>query len=85
MQYRELGGMGLRVSVVAMGCWPISGLTSLDVNRDDSLETIREAFSGGVNFFDTAWSYGSSEELLAEALGPQRESVVIATKGENRW
>ncbi len=81
MQYRELGGMGLRVSVVAMGCWPISGLTSLDVNRDDSLETIREAFSGGVNFFDTAWSYGSSEELLAEALGPQRESVVIATKG----
>ena len=81
MQYRELGRTGLRVSVVAMGCWPISGMTSLDVNREDSLGTIRQALDSGVNFFDTAWSYGISEELLADAAGTQRDAVVIATKG----
>ena len=36
-----------------MGCWPITGITSIDVNQDDSLATIRAAFDAGINFFDT--------------------------------
>lgn len=49
MQYRQLGRTGLGVSTVAMGCWPVSGLTSLDVNVDDSLATLRAALDAGIN------------------------------------
>ena len=81
MQYRQLGRTDLRVSAVSMGCWPVSGLTSLDVTREDSLATLRAALEAGINFFDTAWSYGTSEELIAEVLSETRADVVLATKG----
>lgn len=81
MQLRQLGQSQLRVTPVAMGCWPISGLTSLDVNPSDSLATLRSALDLGINFFDTAHSYGISESLLAQALGGNTRHVVIATKG----
>lgn len=81
MQFRVLGKTSLSVSVVAMGCWPISGITSLDVNREDSLATLCKALECGINFFDTAWSYGISEELIREAFSGRRDEVVIATKG----
>src|SRR6516164_3796132 len=38
------------------------------------------ALEQGINFFDTADSYGASEERLGAALGRRREEVVIATK-----
>ena len=81
MQLRQLGQSHLRVTPVAMGCWPISGITSLDVNPADSLATLREAFDQGINFFDTAHSYGNSESLLAQSLGDHCKQIVIATKG----
>ncbi|MEY3458411.1 MAG: ral stress protein 69 [Planctomycetota bacterium] len=81
MLLRQLGSTQLRVSPVAMGCWPISGITSLDVNPDDSLKTLHTALEHGINFFDTAHSYGTSESLLAQALRGHRSEVVIATKG----
>lgn len=81
MQYRQLGRTGLGVSTVAMGCWPVSGLTSLDVNVDDSLATLRAALDAGINFLDTAWSYGISEHLIAQVLSERSADVVIATKG----
>ncbi|MEY3174201.1 MAG: ral stress protein 69 [Planctomycetota bacterium] len=81
MQPRQLGNTHLKVTPVAMGCWPISGITSLDVNPVDSLATLRAAADSGINFFDTAHSYGTSELLLAEALGERRHDVVIASKG----
>jgi len=81
MQYRQLGRTELRVSSVAMGCWPVSGLTSLDVNLEDSLATLRAALGSGINFLDTAWSYGISEDLIGRVLSEQAVDVVIATKG----
>lgn len=81
MHYRRLGKTPFSVSSVAMGCWPISGITSLDVNREDSLATLQKALDCGINFFDTAWSYGISEELIREAFTGRRDEVVIATKG----
>jgi pyridoxine 4-dehydrogenase len=52
-------------------------------NHEESLRTLRRAVELGVNFIDTADSYGPnvSEELIAEALAPYREKTVIATKG----
>ncbi len=81
MHYRKLGNTPFLVSSVAMGCWPISGITSLDVNRSDSLATLQKALDCGINFFDTAWSYGISEELIRTAFAACRDEVVLATKG----
>jgi aryl-alcohol dehydrogenase-like predicted oxidoreductase len=85
---RRLGNTDIEVTPVAMGCWPIAGMTSLDVNDADSLKTLRAAFDSGINFFDTAYCYGAngeSERLIADALGDRRDSIVIATKGGIHW
>ena len=83
MQKRRLGTSEIEVTSVAMGCWPIAGVTSLDVNDEDSLDTLRTAFDSGVTFFDTAYSYGingESELLIAKALSPVRDRITLATK-----
>lgn len=85
---RALGQTDILVSSVAMGAWPISGMTSLDVNDADSLATLRAAFDAGINFFDSAYCYGANGEssrLIAKALGTQRDEVVIATKCGLHW
>jgi aryl-alcohol dehydrogenase-like predicted oxidoreductase len=87
-QKRQLGKSDIFVTPVAMGCWPIAGMTSVDVNEADSLATLRAAFENGVNFFDTAYCYGAageSERLIAKALGHEREKIVIATKCGIHW
>ncbi len=88
MQYRKLGKTNLTVSPIALGCWPISGMTSLGTNEADSLATIRACFDTGINFLDTAYCYGASgesERLIAMALGDRRDQMVIATKGGLAW
>ncbi len=83
MRMRPLGRTSLRISAVALGCWPISGITSPDVNRADSLRTLAAAAESGITFFDTACAYGVSEELLGEFLAEcdAADSIVVATKG----
>ena len=52
-------------------------------DKDAAVQTLRRAVELGVNFMDTADSYGPnvSEELIAEALHPYPKGLVIATKG----
>src|SRR5262250_3962341 len=52
-------------------------------DRANALAVLRRAVALGVNFFDTADSYGPhvSEEIIAEALHPYPAGFVIATKG----
>ena len=52
-------------------------------DRDAAKALLRRAIDLGINFFDTADSYGPgvSEELIAEALHPYPEDLVVATKG----
>jgi aryl-alcohol dehydrogenase-like predicted oxidoreductase len=88
MQHRRLGNTDMQISTVALGTWPMAGMTSLDVNDSDSMATIQTAIDSGVNFFDTAYCYGpsgESEKLLARALVGRRDQVVIATKGGIHW
>jgi aryl-alcohol dehydrogenase-like predicted oxidoreductase len=82
MQKRTLGRSGLEVSAIGFGCMGLSFGYGPATSRDDGLAIIREAFDGGVTFFDTAEAYGpfTNEELVGEALGPFRDRVVIATK-----
>jgi aryl-alcohol dehydrogenase-like predicted oxidoreductase len=88
MELRRLGNTEIKVSPVALGCWPIAGMTSLGVNDADSLATIRACFDLGINHLDTAFCYGlegQSERLIARALAGRRDEMVIATKGGLSW
>lgn len=85
---RKLGNSGLEVSAVALGCWPIAGMTSLGVEDAASIATIEACFELGVNFLDTAYCYGAkgeSERLIARALRGRRDQMVIATKCGIHW
>jgi aryl-alcohol dehydrogenase-like predicted oxidoreductase len=80
---RPLGNSGLKVSAVALGCWPIAGVTTIGVNDADSIATIQKCFDVGVNHLDTAHVYGpngESENLIRRAIGSRRDELVIATK-----
>lgn len=85
---REIGRTGLFVTPLAMGCWPITGITSIDVSVEHSEATLAAALDAGINFFDTAYCYGydgESEKMIAKVLGPRRKDIVIATKGGIVW
>jgi aryl-alcohol dehydrogenase-like predicted oxidoreductase len=90
MQYRLLGRTGIRVSAVGFGAWAIGGVAEASgtpfgwggSSDEESLAAIRRARDLGINFFDTADSYGfgRSESLLGIVLSRHRPDVVIATK-----
>ena len=83
MKYRKLGKTGIEVSEFALGCWPFEGGDVWGDQRDeDSIAAVHAALDNGVNFFDTAESYGKgrSERVLGQALAGRRAEVVIATK-----
>lgn len=85
---RKLGQTDIGITPIAMGCWPITGITSVDVTEEQSLATLEAALDSGINFFDTAYGYGyngESERMIAQALGHRREEIVIATKGGIHW
>ncbi len=85
---RPLGNSGIEVTPVAMGCWPITGITSLNVTVEQSEATLQAAFDAGINFFDTAYCYGfegESERMIGRVLGDHRDEIVIATKGGLHW
>ena len=76
MERRPIGETDIDVSPVALGGWPITGITSLDVNETDSVATIRACLEHGINFVDTAYCYGAngeSEKLIGRALGDRDE------------
>lgn len=74
---RTLGTTGIEVSPLGLGC---GSLGSLDAFRAERL--VHQALDLGVIVFDTAPSYGGSEELLGRALsGSQRRRAVLVTKG----
>jgi aryl-alcohol dehydrogenase-like predicted oxidoreductase len=84
MQYTRLGGTGLEVSRLCLGCLNFgSGEEWMLNDRSASVEIIERALELGINFFDTANAYsgGESESILGEAIQEHdREEVVIATK-----
>ena len=82
MKYRTLGRTGQSVSEIGFGAWAIGG-TSYGPTRDkDSLQALAAAWDHGVNFFDTADTYGQghSEELIGKFLKGKRHQAFIATK-----
>ena len=80
----EIGG-DMTVNRLGFGAMRITGqgIWGDPPDRDEAKAVLRRAVELGVNFIDTADSYGPevSEELIAEALSPYPEDLVIATKG----
>ncbi len=74
METRQIGS--LEVTVVGLG----TNNFGFGMSGDAVPPVVDEALSLGVNFFDTADSYGASEERLGQALGSRRDQVLIATK-----
>jgi pyridoxine 4-dehydrogenase len=90
----DVGG-DLTVNRIGFGAMRITGagIWGDPPDRDAAKAVLRRAVELGVNFIDTADSYGPavSEELIAEALHPYPDDLVIATKGglertgPNQW
>src|SRR3954451_10565329 len=80
MEYRTLGGTGLKVSTHCLGTMMFGEWGNTDV--DDCIGTIRAAIDGGINFIDTAdvYSAGESEEIVGKAIAGKRDDLVVATK-----
>jgi pyridoxine 4-dehydrogenase len=80
----SIGG-DLTVNRMGFGAMRITGpgVWGPPADRDQATAAIRQAVDLGVNFMDTADSYGPhvSEELIAEALHPYADDLVIASKG----
>lgn len=89
MEKRRLGKSDLFVNPVGLGCMGFSHASGDPTPEKEAIQTIREAYEYGYDFFDTAEAYtgiypdGSisyNEELVGKALKDVRDKVVIATK-----
>ncbi|WP_046246755.1 aldo/keto reductase [Hymenobacter terrenus] len=88
-------GGDLTVNRLGFGAMRItgSGIWGPPADHDESIRVLQRAIELGINFIDTADSYGPhvSEELIAEALYPYKTDLVVATKGgllrtgPNQW
>ena len=88
-------GNDLRVTRLGFGAMRITGdgIWGEPADRAEAIRVLRRAVEVGINFIDTADSYGPnvSEEIIAEALHPYPVGLVIATKGgfmrpgPNQW
>jgi aryl-alcohol dehydrogenase-like predicted oxidoreductase len=92
MEYRLLGGSGLKVSALSFGTGTFGGggeffkaWGSSDVAEARRLLDL--CFEAGVNLFDTAdvYSQGQSEEILGKALEGRRDKALISTKTTFRF
>ena len=81
MNYRQLGGTGLKVSEIGFGCGNVGGLI-VRGDQKDRVRTVARAIELGVNYFDTAPAYGGgvSERNLGLALEELKADVIVSTK-----
>lgn len=86
MKYVNLGGTGLKVSDYCIG----GDNFGYQTDAAESINIMERAFEGGVNFIDTANSYGPadnrgiSEEIVGRFVKSRRSQVVLATKGRSQ-
>ena len=82
MKFRKLGTTDLEVSEVGFGVWTVAAGWWGDYSDDEAVTLLRQGYERGINFFDTADTYGNGrgEEVLSKALRRQRNDIVIGTK-----
>jgi len=80
---RRLGTSGLFVTTVGLGCDNFGMLT----NRDEAVKVVHKALGLGIEYFDTADTYGNfvSEECVGEGLKGHRHEVIVGSKVGMPW
>src|ERR1700752_2705670 len=79
VELRNLGGSGLRVSLVGLGC----NNFGVRIDFEASKAVVHKALDLGVTLLDTADTYGNrggSEQALGRILGERRKDIVLASK-----
>jgi aryl-alcohol dehydrogenase-like predicted oxidoreductase len=78
---RRLGGQGLTVSAMGLGCMGMSDAYG-PADEAESVATIHRALELGINLLDTSDAYGpfTNEELVGKAIRGRRDEVRVATK-----
>jgi aryl-alcohol dehydrogenase-like predicted oxidoreductase len=88
MEKRILGKTNLHVTVLGHGAMEIRGprIWSGRPVTDTQAETILNAvLDGGINFIDTAWDYGLSEDYIGKYISHRRDEYILATKCGCTW
>lgn len=87
MEYRQLGGSGLKVPVLGLGTATFGGTGDFfkawgNTDASGARRLVDICLEAGVNFFDTAdvYSHGLAEENLGKAISGRRDRVLISTK-----
>lgn len=87
MRYRYLGKSGLRVSVLTFGAMTFGRDGVLAQIGSGDLSVARRqvdvCLDAGINLFDTADSYGQSEEVLGQVIAGRRDRLLMATKAHS--
>ena len=87
MEYRQLGGSDIQVSVIAFGAWAIGGWMWGGADEADAIAAIERAMDLGITTIDTAavYGFGRSEEIVGKAVAGKRDKIQIFTKYGMRW
>jgi methylglyoxal reductase len=87
MGLRELGGSGLRASVVGLGTFAMGGWFWGGTDERKAVEAIQASIDLGVNLIDTApiYGFGLAETIVGKAIRGRRDRVLLATKVGLRW
>lgn len=81
MQYRTIGGTGLRASEIGFGCGN-NAVLMVRAPYEEQVKVVRRALDAGIDFFDTAFAYGlgKSEENLGRVLDDLGAKPILSTK-----
>lgn len=88
MEMRTFGKTGLQVSVLGHGAMEIRGPRiwgGRPVTDDEADKILNAVLDGGINFIDTAWDYGRSEEYIGKFISHRRGEFILATKCGCTW
>jgi len=83
LEFKKLGKSDVNIPMLGLGTWGIGGFMNRSSEGDaDAVQALKLGMELGMRFIDTAEMYarGHSEEVVAEAVGEERDNVFIATK-----
>ncbi|XP_056168499.1 probable aldo-keto reductase 1 isoform X4 [Syzygium oleosum] len=79
----KLGNQGLEVSRLGFGCMSLSGIYNSPLSDEDGIAIIKDAYSKGITFFDTADAYGANaNEVL---VGKMHELKKLVEEGKIKY
>jgi predicted aldo/keto reductase-like oxidoreductase len=79
MEERILGKTGLSV-----GIWGFGGIALRDMSQKEAARIVSNAVDQGINYFDTAPTYGNAQQVLGSVIKPLRDKVILAGKTNKR-